>query len=113
MFKFFGHSGKLDVYPSWAVIPLSLSSFFLVIPLLSLLVMNFDRYLATYYPIFHQTSVTKGKLLTLFGILSILELFLELLSVNNFVISSQTHALIFFIILIPPMIFIWIWIWIY
>ena len=99
-------TGKLDVYPSWAVIPLSLSSFFLVIPLLSLLVMNFDRYLATYYPIFHRTSVTKAKLLTLFGILSILELVLELLSVNNFVISSRTHALIFFIILIPPMIFI-------
>ncbi len=99
-------TGKLDVYPSWAVIPLKLGTFFLAISLLALFVMSFDRYLATYYPIFHRTSVTKGKLLTLFVILNILELLLKLLSVNNFVISSRTHGLIVFIIFFPTMIFI-------
>ncbi len=99
-------TGKLDVYPSWAVIPLKLGTFSLAISLLALFVMNFDRYLATYYPIFHRTSVTKGKLLTLLAILSVLELLLKLLSVNNFVISSRTHGLIVFIIFFPSMLFI-------
>jgi uncharacterized membrane protein (DUF485 family) len=60
---------KLDVYPSWIVISTRLSTVFLGLSLLALLVMNFDRYLATSYPIFHQTSVTKGKLLTILAIL--------------------------------------------
>ena len=97
-------TGKLNVYPSWAVIPLILSSLFTSFSLLALLVMNFDRYLATYYPIFHRTSVTKGKLLTLFAILSILELLLELLSET--VISARAQRVIFVIIFFPPMIFI-------
>jgi hypothetical protein len=42
--------------------------------LFTLLVMNFDRYLATSYPIFHRTSVTKGRLLTLLAILIIVEI---------------------------------------
>ncbi len=99
-------TGNLDVYPNWAVISLNLSAFPLVISLVALLVMSIDRYLGTYYPIFHRTSVTKGKLLTLLAILSILHLLLVLLSVNNFVISSQTHVLISFIIFFPTMIFI-------
>ncbi len=94
-------TGKLDGYPSWAVIPLSLSSFILVISLVALFVMNFNRYLATYYPIFHRTSVTKGKLLTLFVILSILELVLELIPVKDEILT-----LIVLIILFPPMLFI-------
>ena len=97
-------TGKLDVYPSWAVIPLSLSSLCIGFSLVALLVMNSDRYLATYYPIFHRTSVTKRKLLTLLGILSILELLLEALSET--VISAQAGLLTCLIILFPPMIFI-------
>ena len=97
-------TGMLDVYPSWAAIPLKMSSFFLIISIVALFVMSFDRYLATYYPIFHRTSVTKGKLLTLFAILSILELLLELLSAT--VISRQAHSLICLIIFFPSMIFI-------
>ena len=68
---------------------------------LALLVMNFDRYLATYYPIFHRTSVTKGKRLTLFVILSILELILELIPVKD-----EPLTLLVLIILFPPMLFI-------
>ena len=99
-------TGKLDVYPSWLDISLNLSSLFFGFSLLALLVMSIDQYLGTYYPIFHRTSVTKGKLLTLLAILSILQLLLELLSVNNFVISSQTDALILFVMFFPTMIFI-------
>ena len=97
---------KLDVYRSWMVISNTVTSLSLGFSLLALLVMNFDRYLATSYPIFHRTSATKGKLLTLLAILISVELTLALMSVNNLVISFQVHILIFTIIVIPPMVFI-------
>ena len=99
-------TGKLHVYPSWVNISLYFSNIFLGFSLLVLLVMNFDRYLATYYAIFHRTSVTKGKLLTLLAILISVELTLGLMTVNNFVISQQVSLLIFFILVFPPMLFI-------
>ena len=68
--------------------------------------MNFDRYLATSYPIFHRTSVTKGRLLTLLAILIIVDLTLAVMSVNDFLISGQVHIIIRAILLIPAMLFI-------
>jgi hypothetical protein len=68
--------------------------------------MNFDRYLATSYPFFHRTSITKRRLVTLLLILIILEVTLALISVNDFVISNEVYALIFFVIVFPPMLFI-------
>ena len=68
--------------------------------------LNFDRYLATSYPIFHRTSVTKGRLLTLLAILIIVEITLKVMSLNEFVISSQVHVLIICILFIPPTLFI-------
>ena len=97
---------KLDVYPSWMVISARFSSVFVAFSLLALLVMNFDRYLATYYPIFHRTSVTKGNLLTLLAILITVEITLVLISFNDFVIPFQVAVLIFIVIIIPPMLFI-------
>ena len=73
--------------------------------LLALLVMNFDRYLAISYPIFHRTSVTKRKLLALLATLIVVEIALYLMSVNDLVISNTLFILIFFIIIFPPMIF--------
>jgi hypothetical protein len=67
--------------------------------------MNFDRYLATYYPIFHRTSVTKGRLLTLLAILIIVGLTLALMNVNE-LISYYVLVLILGMILFPPMLFI-------
>jgi hypothetical protein len=68
--------------------------------------MNFDRCLATSYPIFRRTSVTKGRLLTLLAILIIVEVILKEMTVNDFLISYQVHAVIFCLLLIPPMLFI-------
>ena len=100
-------TGKLhDVNLSWVNISLTLGTIPIGFSLLALLVMNFDRYLATYYPIFHRTSVTKGKLLTLLAILIIVGLTLVLISVNDFVISFHTGVVIFLIIIFPPMLFI-------
>ncbi len=82
-------TGKLDVYPRWMDISLELTNVFLGFSLAAFLVMNFDRYLAISYPIFHRTSVTKGRLLTLLAALIVVELTLYLMSVNDFLISPQ------------------------
>ncbi len=99
-------TGKLDVNRNWAGIFFSFPSVFVGFSLLALLVMNFDRYLATYYPIFHRTSVTKGKLFTLLAILIVVDLIFYLMSINDFLISSGTFVAIFLIVLFPPMLFI-------
>ena len=99
-------TGKLDVNPTWAGTFFSFPTVFVGFSLLALLVMNFDRYLATYYPIFHRTSVTKGKLLTLLAILIVVDLTLYLMCINDFLISSGTFIAIFFIVLFPLMLFI-------
>ena len=48
--------GKLDVNSKWAHISLRWTNIFLVYSLLALLVMNFDRFLATSYPLFHRQA---------------------------------------------------------
>jgi hypothetical protein len=95
-----------DGYPSWGHITIDLSDTFIVSSLFALLVMNFDRYLATHHPVFHRTSVTKRKLLTLLGILVVLEVTLRVMSQNDFVISIWVHGVIFLAIVVPPMLFI-------
>ena len=97
---------KLDAYHGWVVISRRFSAVFVGFSLLVLLVMNFDRYSATYYPIFHRTSVTKGRLLTLLAIQITVGVTLLLISFNDFVISHEVFFLIFIIIIFPPMLFI-------
>ena len=99
-------TGKLDGNARWAYISLSSTGIFFVFSYFALLVMNFDRYLATSYPIFHRTSVTKGRLLTLLAILIIFEITLKVMSVNDFVISHQVYTIILCILLIPAMLVI-------
>ena len=72
----------------------------------ALLVMNVDRYLATYYCIFHRTSVTKGKLSTLVIFLVIIQIIVTATSTNELIISYQVRLLIFGIVFISPMLFI-------
>jgi hypothetical protein len=96
----------MDAYHGWVVISRRFSAVYVGFSLLALSVMNFDRYLATSYPIFHRTSVTKGRLLTLLAILIAVEVTLELISFNDFVISHVVGFLIFNIIIFPPMLFI-------
>ena len=64
-------SGNLDihVYPNWVDVVLELTSMVNGVSFLALLVMNLNMYLATYHPIYHRTSVTKGKLLTILTIM--------------------------------------------
>ena len=99
-------TGKLDLNARWSHISLRSTNIVLAFSLFALLVMNFDRYLATSYPIFHRTSVTKRKLLTLLAILIIVEIILTVMSVDNFVISYQVYVSILCSLLIPAMLFI-------
>jgi hypothetical protein len=98
-------TGKLNRYPSWVDILSDLTANSVGFSLIALLVMNFDRYLATHYPIFHRTSVTKRKLLAMLGILVFVQIVLSVMSVNK-LISLNLHALIFLIIFGPPMVFV-------
>ena len=98
-------TGKLDRYAGWVNISFDVAGFPLTMSLFAILVMNFDRYLATHYPIKHRTSVTKGKLLTLLGFLTAVKQTLGILSLSRF-ISHEVSVLLLSSIIIPPMIFI-------
>ena len=69
--------------------------------LLALLVMNIERYLGAYHPIFHRTSVNRRRLLTLLAILLIFLTALHVISINDVIISS-THAAIVFNTAVSP-----------
>ena len=97
---------KINAYPGWLLIVYFLSSRFIRNSLFALLVMNVERYLATHYPIFHRTSLTKGKVLTFFIFLVTIEITVAAISKNDLVIPDQVGLLIFFIIFIFPMLFI-------
>ena len=99
-------TGKLDGHVRWPHLVLRFVVTFQAFSLLALLVMNFDRYLATSYPIFHRKSVTKKRLLTLLITLIIIEMTLAAMSTNDAIISYQVHILIIFVLVTPPMLFI-------
>lgn len=83
-----------------------ITDIFLGFSLLALLVMNLDRYLAMAYPLFHRTSVTRHRLLTLLVIFLLFEITLTGISVNNLVISDYVATMIFATIVSPPLFFI-------
>ena len=68
----------------------------------ALLVMSIERYLGAYYPIFHRTSVTKRRLLTLLAILLIVHTILYVISTNDMIISWTSVVIIFLVASSPP-----------
>ena len=72
----------------------------------ALLVMNIERYLGAYYPVYHRTNVTRRKLATLLAILLIFQVTLTVISLDDWIISYTVHLIIFFVIIIPPFMFI-------
>ena len=81
---------------------LKLTNIFTTFSLTALLVMNFDRYLAICYPIFHRRSITKGRLLILLGILSCTLAIVSFCSAFGLGISYQAFGIIFWIVFFPP-----------
>ena len=99
--------GRLDEYETLVNICTSLANIFILSSLLALLTMNFDRYLATSHPIFHRTSVTKGRLLTPPAIIGVVMVILFLITVQyGSVISCTVMLLVEFTILTLPTLFI-------
>ena len=70
-----------------------------------LLVMIIERYLGAYHPIFHRTSVTKRRLLSLLAILLILSTILYVISANDMIISWTYVVIIFLVASSPPLLF--------
>ena len=99
-------TGKINKHPEWLEILLDLSNIVIGFSVFALFVMNFDQYLATHYPIFHGTSVTKRKLLILFAFLVTIHATVAATSMNNLVISFDVGLLIFAIIFIPSMLLV-------
>ena len=97
-------TGTIKKRPDWVGNYLWISDIFLTISFLALLVLDFERYLATYYPLFHRTSVTRGRLSTLLATLIFLLLTLWL-SVNENVISYKIYLLTELFTIVPMMLF--------
>ena len=87
------------------MIYLNVSALFLVLTLLALFVMNIERYLGASYPIFHHTSVTRRKLLTLLAILLVPTTVVYMISRYG-VISYPMFFMIYVVTFVPPFIFV-------
>ena len=85
---------------------LNIFSVLLIFSLCVLLVMSIERYLGAYYPIFHHTSVTKRRLLTLLGIILFPIAVLYIISRNGLVISISVNLLIVMVLFFPPFKFV-------
>ena len=94
-----------DFLPSWTLY-LQFVSVFTAFSSYVLLVMSIERYLGAYYPIFHRTSVTRLKLLTLLAIILIFHTTLRIISINDMIISNAHFSIIFVTVFFPPMVFI-------
>ena len=94
-----------DLLPKMRIY-LECSKLFIGSSFLALLVMSIERYLGAYYPIFHRTSVTKRRLLTLHAILFILVTVMYIISRNDLVISNPVTLAILLALLAPPFMFV-------
>ncbi len=77
---------KLEIYAQIATVFLGFSFF-------ALLVTNIERYLGTYYPIYHRTSVTRRKLLTFLAISLIFDIALTILNDRQGDLGSSRNDL--------------------
>ena len=74
---------------------------------IALLVMSFDRYLATSHPIFHRTSVTKRRLAIILGLSCFFDINLRVLSVIGLEeVYFQVVSTIFLLFVVPIYLFI-------
>ena len=86
------HVGFVDVFFGFSI--------------LALLVMSIERYLGAYYPIFHRTTVTRRRLLTLLAVLVITTAVIDRITKNGLLISFEVFLTIFMTLFLPPFIFV-------
>ena len=83
---------------------LDFANLFMAFPFYVLIVMSIERYLGAYYPIFHRTSVTKRRLLTLLAILLIFQTIFYVISIYDFIISRTLCVIIFMTTVFPSLV---------
>lgn len=97
---------KLKHLPHWVSITLDATSYFHLTSVLALFVMNIDRYLAIFRPIYHKTKITKGRLLTILGIMLSINLVFMTLSIDELLYSMYTFGVFFIFFFMTPMVII-------
>ena len=98
-------SEDYDLLPTWKMY-LDFVVVFLPFSLYALLVMSIERYLGAYYPIFHRTSVTRRRLLTLLAIFLVFHTTLHVISTNDMIISRTFLYVIFAVAVFPPLVYL-------
>ena len=73
--------------------------------IVALLVMSIERYLGAYYPLFHRTSLTRRRLISLLAELLFVLIVLGILGVNDWVIPFPVASGVFILIVLPPFVF--------
>ena len=71
-----------------------------------LLVMSIERYLGAYYPIFHRTSVTRRRLLSLLATLLIVQTTMDMISRNDLIIPRVFGMIIFMTAVFPLLVYL-------
>ena len=110
------HPGVLLYLISWLAddygslsnikIYIHVASLFLGSSMHALLMMSIEQYLGAYYPIFHRTSVTRRRLLTVLAISLLPHVILNVISTNDLIISQIFHLEVFIITTLPLFVFV-------
>ena len=72
----------------------------------ALFVMSIERYLGAYYPVLHRTSVTRRRLLIRLAILLSFQTILNVICVNDMIISMPLVLLVFLVAVFPPLVYL-------
>ena len=79
---------------------------FLAFSFHAIFVMSIERYLGAYYPVLHHTSVTKRRLLILLAMLLSFQTILNVICINDVIISRALALLIFLVAIFPPVVYL-------
>ena len=85
---------------------LHFTSVFFAFSFVALLLMSIERYLGASYPMFHHTSVTSRRLLTLLAIMLIVPTVMYTISRMNLIISATLSLIILLGLFLPLFIFV-------
>ena len=97
--------GDYDLLLKWAFY-MDFVTIFYAYSFLLLFVMSIEQYLGAYYPIFHRTSVTRRRLLTLLGILLIFHTALHVICTNDMIISSTPVITTYIVTVFLPLVYL-------
>ena len=105
LFLIFWLRKDFDLLPKMEIY-ICVSNSFIGFSFLALLVMSIERYLGTYYPIFHRTSVTRRRLLTLLAVLLSFHTTFFMISNNDIIISRNLVIIIWIIVVFCPLVYL-------